>query len=117
MASELDKWAKRHCYPVDLGDGVNGYVKPMKFSDMDALSKVENDITSAERTQWYLACCTCDETSATLIPERGQDESGADFLKRAKEVFGEWETTTVSKAMEAIVKVCNPTKLDDLVKN
>jgi hypothetical protein len=117
MAGELDKWAKRHCYPVDLGDNDNGYVKPMRFRDMDSLSKMESNITSTQRTQWYLACCLCDETGQSLVPEKAAEETGEQFLKRIDDIFGEWETPMISKAMAAIMKVISPTDPDTLVKN
>lgn len=117
MVAELDKWAKRHCYPVDLGDDVKGYVKPMRFRDMDSLAKMEQSITSTQRTQWYLAYCLCDENAQTLVPEKASDETGDQFLARIDSIFGEWETPTISKAMEAIMKVISPTDPDTLVKN
>lgn len=117
MKSELDKWAKRHCYPIDLGDGDKGYVKPMLFRDMDALSQIETTITSTQRTHWFLACCVCDENSQPLLPAKSAEESGEQFLARAKDVFGEWETPTIQKAMAAITKIVTPTATDTLVKN
>ena len=112
MAGELEKWAKRHKYPVDLGDGITCYVKPMTFSQM----RVDADFDANERTVWYLACCLCDETSAQLIPQ----EDGEDiktYLARASETINPLEAPVVRKAMDAITRIMSPTDTDTLVKN
>ena len=112
MASELDKWAKRHCYPVDLGDGVKGYLKPMTFKQM----RVDESFDPNERTIWYLACCLCDENSQSLISQ-GPDEDVRTFLGRALDLIGEWDSTVIRKAMDSITKIITPTDPDVLVGN
>lgn len=112
MASELDKWAKRHCFPVDLGDGVKGYVKPMTFKQM----RIDETFDANQRTVWYLACCVCDETGTALI-QQNSDEDIAAFLLRAADVVGDWDSTVIKSAMDAITKIISPTDTDTLVKN
>ena len=112
MASEIDKWNRRKCFPIDLGDGIQGYVQPMTFGQV----RIGKAAAADDKTAWYLACCVCDEKSQPLISQN-TDESTDAFIERASVFYGGLSGPTVAKAMEAIAKVTSPADQSVIEKN
>lgn len=112
MASEIDKWAKRACYPVELVDGEKGYVRKMSLGQLRAQKKLDDE----DKTFYILACCLCSESGIPLITRDKTEEVSA-FVARAIELLDDFSQDNIQLAMNAVYKISNPPDQDTLVKN
>lgn len=113
MASEMEKWARRKCYPVPLLDGETGYVSKMDFGQLDDSYKVD----ASDKTAFVVACCMCTESGIPVIPPRGDDEELNDFVARAKKEIRRFSTDNTKAFVEAVTKVTTPNDHGENVKN
>ena len=110
--SELDKWAKRKCYPVALPSGDTGYVTKMTLGQLREQSKLDPD----QKTVFILACCVVNEDGTPVAP-RDKGEQLVDYVNRANELLYNFGQDNITTAMQAIRDVSTPPAADEQVKN
>lgn len=115
--SELDKWAKRKCYPVTLHDGAVVHVSKMSLGELREQAKLDPN----DKTVFILASSLVDADGNKVLPrlktETGTREPLAEYVERTAEELYEFGGDNIAEAMKAITRITTPPAEDTLVKN